>query len=300
MKEEGILQLCVQCFSVRPAVIRRCAEGIGNYVYYVKCSGTEYIFRCSAEPGAYSGTVYWLEKLNEVHVPVPEVIGHGTFEAYDYLILSYIPGKDIGLVYPQLTDSDKRTIAKEIVRIQNRAALLELEDIGADWSWSSFVQEMLNRASERISRNGYFDAAKVEKLRSQAAQLEGYFAAVRPKAYLDDISSKNLLILDGHISGIIDVDWMGMGDPLTYVALTNMALLNLEYDTDYVGYILEEMGIEESQKRAFLFYTLMYCVDFMGERGMCFMDKRVEVNEQVIDRLNRIFDMLQKAWKSME
>ena len=36
----------------------------------------------------------------------------------------------------------------------------------------------------------------------------------------------------------------------------------------------------------------MYCVDFMGERGMQFGDKKIEVNEQVIHRLNEIYDGL--------
>ncbi len=40
--------------------------------------------------------------------------------------------------------------------------------------------------------------------------------------------------------GIIDIDRMGIGDKLMYVALMNMALLNMEYDTDYVKYILKE------------------------------------------------------------
>lgn len=115
-------------------------------------------------------------------------------------------------------------------------------------------------------------------------------------AYLDDISSKNLLVYNGRISGIIDIDWMGTGDKLTFVALTNMALLNLEYDTDYVTYILEEMQVSEIQRKAFLFYTLMYCVDFMGERGMQFMDKTIEVNEQIIRRLNGIYDKLWYEW----
>ena len=35
--------------------------------------------------------------------------------------------------------------------------------------------------------------------------------------YLDDVTTKNLLVKDGHISGIIDVDWIGMGDQLSYV-----------------------------------------------------------------------------------
>lgn len=59
----------------------------------------------------------------------------------------------------------------------------------------------------------------------------------------------------------------------------------------------DEMQISTVEKKAFLFYTLMYCVDFMGERGMQFMDKRVEVNEQIIKRLNAIYDKLWTEWK---
>ena len=60
---------------------------------------------------------------------------------------------------------------------------------------------------------------------------------------------------------------MGIGDKLTFVALTNIALLNMECDTDYVDYILEEMQLNETEKKAFFFYSLLYCVDFMGERA---------------------------------
>ena len=165
-----------------------------------------------------------------------------------------------------------------------------------DWSWRSFVKEMLDRARSRIAENGYFEIEKVDCLWVLVEQLDEYFATVQPIAYLDDISSKNLLIHQGRISGIIDIDWIGIGDKLTFVALTNMALLNSEYDTDYVKYLLEEMQVNDVEKKAFLFYTLMFCVDFMGERGMRFMDEVVEVNEQIIDRLNRLYDRLWEEW----
>lgn len=296
MNEKLIAQLCNECFLAGPSAVKRCTAGIGNYVYYVECAGERYIVRCSAEQGAYADTIHWLERLNGIHVPVPKVIKQGRFQAYSYLILSYIEGEDLGLVYPRLSDGEKRAIAKQVVRIQERVALLELEDLSPDWSWQAFVGAMLDRAEERIKKNGYFDPEKVERLRREAAGLEGYFSAVKPVAYLDDISSKNLIIHNGQVSGIIDIDWMGVGDRLTYAALTNMALLNLEYDTDYVKYILEEMGISEIQKKAFLFYTLLYCVDFMGERGMTFMDKTVEVNRTIINRLNDIYDRLWDEW----
>ena len=298
MNEKIIVQLCMQCFAEAPQSIERCSVGHGNYVYIVECLGQKYVFRCSLERGAYDPTIYWLEQLASIQIPVPQVIAKGKFEEYEYLILSYLEGKDIGLVYSQLKDADKKEIAKEIVRIQNQVAKLKLENVEPNWSWHAEVKATLDRAKERIAANGYFETDKVDRLWTLAEQLDEYFSNIKPIAYLDDVSTKNLLIHNGRVSGIIDIDWMGIGDCLTYAALTNMALLNMECDTDYVTYILEEMQVNDIQRKAFLFYTLMFCVDFMGERGMQFMDKTVEVNQQIIDRLNRIYDRLWREWDS--
>ena len=60
------------------------------------------------------------------------------------------------------------------------------------------------------------------------------------------------------------------------------------------------MRLGDIRKKAFVFYSLMYCVDFMGERGMQFMDKRIEVNERIIGRLNDIYDSLWEDWEKGE
>ncbi|MCH5194832.1 MAG: phosphotransferase [Oscillospiraceae bacterium] len=298
MNENTISQLCTQCLSETPRSIERCAVGQGNYVFIVECSEIKYVIRCSTEWKAYENTVHWLEQLASIKIPVPKIIAKGTFGEYEYLILSYFEGKDIGLVYSQLKDNDKEEIAKEIVRIQNQVATLKLNNIEAQWSWYSVIDDMLNRAKKRIAANGYFEVEKVDQLWKLTEQLNEYFTSIKPIAYLDDISTKNLLIHNGRISGIVDIDWIGIGDSLTYVALTKMALLNMECDTDYVNYILSEMHLNNVQEKAFLFYTLMYCVDFMGERGMQFMDKVVEVNELIIDRLNGIYELLWNEWRN--
>lgn len=297
MNEQIISRLCVEYFAETPQCIKRFAVGHGNFVYLVEFLQKKYVVRCSAESNAYDNMVYWLERLGGIGIPVPKVIARGKFQEYEYLILTYIEGEDLGLVYSQMTDCDKKAVAKEIVQIQNQVAALQLEHVGSDWSWHTVVDEMLERAGDRIVKNGYFDAEKVERLRGQKGVLEEYFSSVKPIAYLDDVSTKNLLICHGRISGIIDIDWIGVGDKLTFAALTNMALLNDGADTDYVTYILEEMQLSGIERKAFLFYTLLFCVDFMGERGMQFMDKRVEVNDEVIGRLNAIYDRLWTEWE---
>lgn len=300
MTEQMIYELCKQCFSNQPKDIKRCAVGQGNYVYIVELAGGKVVVRCSEETGAYKGTIYWLERLATIDIPVPRVLGKGTFEGYEYLVLTYFEGKDIGLVYTQLDEEEKREIAKQVVEIQNKVATLSLENLPEEWSWrSTFVDEMLARAKERIIANGcYFDPVKVDCLVEVAKELEDYFAAIKPVAYLDDISTKNLLIYEGRVSGVIDIDWMGVGDKLTYVAMTNMALMNMDCDTDYVTYLLEEMKLTQEEQNAFLFYTLLFCVDFMGERGMWFMDKQVPVSEEIVEKMNGIYEKLWRGYRS--
>lgn len=303
MGEETIVRLCSECLAEIPKNIIRCAVGHGNYVYIVELADRKVVVRCSEEIGAYKDTIYWLEKLETVEIPVPKVLGKGVFEGYEYLILTYFEGQDIGLVYTKLTDEEKREIAKKVVEIQNRVAALPLEDIPADWSWKvSYVEDRLNRAKERIIANGcYFDPEKVERLMEAAKEKElaEYFASVKPIAYLDDISTKNLLIHEGRVTGVIDIDWMGEGDKLTFAAMTKMALMNMGCDTDYVTYLLDEMHLNEVEKKAFAFYTLLYCVDFMGERGMWFMDKQVPVSEEIVETMNGIYETLWKEYEEL-
>lgn len=104
------------------------------------------------------------------------------------------------------------------------------------------------------------------------------------------------MIYEGKLSGIIDIGWIGLGDMLTFAAMTKVALLNMDLDTQYVDYLLDEIRPNAIEYKAFIFYCLIFCVDFMGERGMQFLDKMIPVNETIIKRLNGIFDILMDEW----
>ena len=296
MNTQAIAKIFLSSLCLQPNDIKRCAVGIGNEVYIVECEKENYIFRCSEEENAYAETIHWLTRLSELDIPIPKILSHGTYEKYQYLILNYIPGEDIGLVYTTLTTAEKKQIAKDVMKIQSKVAGLKLDITEDAWSWQDFVNEMLDRAEERMASNGYFDTGKVTRVREEMRLLDEYFSQVKPLAYLDDISTKNLLIHNGKVSGVIDIDWMGVGDNLTFIAMTYVALRNMDCETDYVDYLLEERGCTEDERKAFLFYCLMFCVDFMGERGMQFGDKKIEVNETVIEKLNRIYEELWQVY----
>jgi len=188
MDDKIILRIWGKCFLTEPDAIERCAVGQGNYVYIVVCGDKMYVLRCSEEKGAYEDTVRWLNQLSAIGVPVPAVIAKGYCEAWEYLVLSYLEGQDIGLVYSGLSREEKKKIATEVVDIQRKVSVLKLDGLEMDWSWTSFVEELLDRAEKRIEQNGYFEVEKVERIRHQMWVLEEYFTSVKPIAYLDDIS----------------------------------------------------------------------------------------------------------------
>ena len=279
----------------RAVQIERCGVGIANYVFIVSTAAEKFVLRCSKDEDAYKDTIYWLNRLSSCNIPIPIVLSEGKYKGYSYLILSYIHGDDIGNVYCQLTDGEKKQIAKDVVEIQRKISGIDLPT-DAEWTWNRAVDEMLNRAEERIKGKQYFDIKRVSIVKNLRQEIQEYLDNVRPTPYLDDISTKNLLIYEGKLSGIIDIDWIGLGDMLTFAAMTKVALLNMDLDTRYVDYLLDEIHPNVIEYKAFIFYCLVYCVDFMGERGMRFLDKTIPVNEGIIKRLNDIFDTLMEEW----
>ncbi|MBQ6932690.1 MAG: phosphotransferase [Clostridia bacterium] len=281
-----IIEIC-NINNIKPTEIKRISVGLDNYVFYIKSAAKEYVIRCNIKP--YNETIKLTENLYRLGVPVPQTLFSGKYKNLYYMISAYIYGKDLGLVYADLSLDDKRIIAKEVCDIQNKISDIKLTQ---SFSQADWVKLLLKRAKERIAENNYFDLVKVDIVADLSKKFEEYFCSIKPIAYLDDISTKNLMINNGRVSGIVDTDWLGYGDPLTFVALTNVALLNDGYDTLYVDCLLEEMKISQEQKKAFLFYSLLYCVDFMSERGMNFNGNRVEVSSEIIASLNAIYDRL--------
>ncbi len=89
-----------------------------------------------------------------------------------------------------------------------------------------------------------------------------------------------------------DIDWMYFEDKLYYVALTNIALISLGYDRKYVDYIMTEMNSSQLERKILKLYTFVFCLDFMGEKGMKFKDKVIKVSIEQIKRLNEVYDDL--------
>lgn len=167
-------------------------------------------------------------------------------------------------------------------------------------SWKEVILEHLHRSRSRIKENKIFDYKKVDKVEKLLEKYDDYLNSIKPIPFLDDLSSKNVLINEGRLSGVIDVDWVCFGDKIYFVALANMALISLGYDTKYIDYLMDEMKASELEEEILKLYTLAFCVDFMSEKGMRFKDKVVEVSENEVKRLNEIYEEMIKYFLMKE
>ena len=299
---ETVNKICDDVFNGKPTEIIRNTVGLAGYVYTVVFNDTKYVIKISDDKNLIIGSTYWLNKVKDLDIPTPCVIAENLVNAPYYFVMSFIPGKDLGLVYSSLLKSEKKIIAKKIIDFQKEIKKLPMakgfgslnsyedsENICS--SWEESLLNDINRAEEAIINNGIFSVEYVLKLKQIVPYFKEYFNSIKPEPFLDDITTKNVLIHEGKLSGIIDLDWISFGDEVLFLGLVTMALLNMKADLDYADYLKDEMNLNEMQERALKFYVLMFCVIFMSEKGMCFNQAEpMKVSEEEKMLLQEIFN----------
>lgn len=299
---ETVNKICDDVFNGKPTEIIRNTVGLAGYVYTVVFNDTKYVIKISDDKNLIIGSTYWLNKVKDLDIPTPCVIAENLVNAPYYFVMSFIPGKDLGLVYSSLLKSEKKIIAKKIIGFQKEIKKLPMakgfgslnsyedsENICS--SWEESLLNDINRAEEAIINNGIFSVEYVLKLKKIVPYFKEYFNSIKPVPFLDDITTKNVLIHEGKLLGIIDLDWISFGDEVLFLGLVTMALLSMKADIDYADYLKDEMNLNEMQERALKFYVLMFCVIFMSEKGMCFNQAEpMKVSEEEKMLLQEIFN----------
>jgi aminoglycoside phosphotransferase (APT) family kinase protein len=257
-----------------------------------------------------AGAMYWHNILKPTGIPLPNVL-YADVEAaastFPYIIIERLAGKDLGLVYTQLSKDEKKALAGEVARIQEIAGSLppgngfgyvsSYESASFQNAWVDVLYNSLERSRKRIEAIGAVDARHVDRLRRKIAKYEDYFFRVKPKCFLDDTTTRNVIVNNGKLSGIVDVDCVCFGDNLFSIALTQMSLLNTGFDSDYIGFWCEAANVTDEQRSVLRFYTAVFCVDFMGELGQTFNKESPQLAKiEDVQRLGNILDdLLSKA-----
>lgn len=306
--EQDAADILFQALGKRANDVSRFTTGSEHFVFDVKTESDEnFVVRMAKgdNENAFLQTVFWHTTFRNLGIPVPEIyyFSTDTSDRFPSLIMERLAGVDLGDVYPELSKEQRFSIVREIVRIQNLVHTLPMgkgfgygssvDDISLKDSWRKVILGHLARSRQRIGEVGVFSENVVDQVEKLLERFDSYIFSVKPVCFLDDTTTKNVIVYEGKLSGIVDLDAVCFGDPLYTVALTRMSLLSRGWETDYTDFWVELLGISVEQQRVLDFYTLVFCVDFMAEVGHAFNKEQAEeVTAEKFSHFNRLFEKL--------
>jgi len=233
-------------------------------------------------------------------VPLPALLHADLSMArhpFPVLLLERLPGDDLGTVFRRLSRGELRALAERLAVIQNIVAGLPrgrgfgyaatCDGPFAHDGWRGVVAAHLARSRARIRLAAVVEESVVDPV-EVAAERVGYLDRVTAVPFLHDITTKNVIIHEGRLSGIVDVDDLCYGDPLLLVALIRMALLAHGRDQAYVEDWIDILRPDAEQSAALDFYTLQFCVDFMAELGQRFNRSEAAIDPAYLARLRAL------------
>ena len=249
----------------------------------------------------FAAAIRWQRLLAPRGVPLPTLLAHNAdppVGGYPYMIITRLPGSDLGAVYPELSVDQKRGSAGRIAAIQRSVGGLPpgpgfgfasgYDDPALYPTWTALLRADLARTRARLAAADLVDPALADRIAARLPNHEPYLAQVPPTPFLDDTTTKNVLIHEGQLTGIVDVDCVCFGDPLFAVALTRMALLSRNFATDYIDYWCADLDLRPARRAALDLYTALFCVGFLSEYGQRFNnDEAQPADERQIARLLR-------------
>ena len=293
--------------GLEPVEVRRFLTGLCHYVFSVTTSDSRKFVVRIATPQTkrlLAGGVYWNELLRPLGVPLPRILEVSLELSeieFPFVVLEELSGADLGEIYQSVSAHEKLEIVSEVVRVQAKVSVLpeaggfgladSYEKPPAYRTWEAAVSAILERAQQRMHQSNHPGATHVARARHALSRFESYFAAVRPVPFLDDTTTKNVLVDQGRLSGVVDVDQLCFGDPLLTIGLTHTALLSDGRDVDYIQYWMNLLKLNKQQRQVVDVYTLLFCVDFMSELGQRFnRNEQQEFNLARYAHLESVFE----------
>jgi len=286
--------------------IERFTTGLSHFVYDVTTTtGDKYVVRIAHRNNEnFKGALYWYPLLLSKNVPLREILyadEDGKKYGFPAMILKRLNGSDLGVIYDQLSLSQKHKIVDEIISMQSTVGTLppisgfgyvdSHNDTSMKNNWLSVLIDKLEQAEKRIIKSDIINTKTIQQMKKALYLHQDYFEQIESVAFLDDITTKNVIVNnEGKLSGIVDVDWVTFGDPLLTVALTRMSLFAMKRDTEYTDYWLEKINPNDAQKRAMDLYTALFAIEFISEKGHKFNKAKTEpVNTRDLALLVEVF-----------
>ncbi len=247
--------------------------GSTSSTYAATVAGRPVVLKANTDATALRGSRHNLLVLAGLGLLVPQVLAYGEGEP-TLLVMTAIAGRDLRYELPHMTREQMTTLAGQVIDMQRRVATLP-SNTGCGYVP---IGEPATRTWSELLRNGnprpLLDprppgvAALRDRLEAVLQRFEAYFSTVEPVCFLDDITTKNVMMQDGLLTGVVDFDVVCYGDPLFHLGLTAAAVTA---DTPphcrfYVDELLRLGGCDDDARRVVDLYEACCLTDFVSRQ----------------------------------
>ena len=243
--------------------------------YEAVLPGRSVMLHMHREAATFAGTAHNLAVLGGLGLPVPMLLLVDTSLAdfpFAYTIFERIEGRDLRYELPEMSDAQVETLAGQVVRCQQAVATLPAGDgygfvpIGAKGphqSWTAVVEADQQPWPETET------AGLGDRLRALFERYRPVLDAIPATCFLDDVTTKNVIVHEGVLQGIVDLDTVCYGDPMYMLGLTATAIV-ADLDASqlrYVEALRRAWRLTDAEYRRACFYSALMGMDFLRKFG---------------------------------
>jgi aminoglycoside phosphotransferase (APT) family kinase protein len=272
-----VLESLEERFSARILELKHMTFGhSGNPVFKASFDAStlpNVIIKCSHDATRLTGLERNLETLAKLGLPVPRILGtdfSGT-AGFVLVILQYIPGTDLRDELPTMTQLQMTRLAEQIVGFQRLVSTLEsgqgfgwvpLGRKGTHGNWFEIIERDFEAAVQPLADQ--MPPSLLAGLRKRLRELEPRIRTVQPTCFLDDLTTKNVIVQNGVLQGLVDFDVVCYGDPLYWLALTRAAVMVDigAAGAHYVNELERFWGVGDEARSLLEFYTAIHIMSF--------------------------------------
>ena len=232
--EGHVRRLIVEALGTAARSLERMTFGHGSIVYKVGLDDRDVIVRTHPDAALYAGTLDNLERLRTLGLPVPTVLAADLTSRhfpFVYLITDAFRGRDLRFELATMTRPQMSVLASQVTAFERLAMTLPAGDgygfraLGAPGpyrTWSDVIQA--DRGGIRSTDTATM--ALTADVYAAFADAGPRLDTIAPTCFLDDLTIKNVIVDRGVLQGVVDFDVVCYGDPMYWLALTQVAVLS--------------------------------------------------------------------------